>query len=198
MNKKKKRRRSKRQLDQVEPTVKQRFLAWWGARRPAAVFIFTFFVIMGGFYAIYTNPSFKANIFPTIIAWNAKAGSFLLNIFGFGTEAMGENIRNADFSVAIKRGCDGLEPIALLLAVMAAFPVSWRKKLIGLGLGAISLLLLNVIRVATLFVAGLHSYELFDTMHVLVWQFLFIIITLIICAIWVNWATKISIQHDPT
>ena len=144
------------------------------------------------------NPSFKANIFPTIIAWNAKAGSLLLNIFGYGTEAIGETIRNSEFSVAIKRGCDALEPIALLLAIIAAFPVSWKKKWTGIALGAVALLVINVIRVATLFVAGLHSYELFDTMHIMVWQFLFIIITLIICAIWVNWATKLAIRHDPT
>ncbi len=73
---------------------------------------------------------------------------------------------------------------------MVASPVAWRAKLPGLLIGTVSLLVINLIRIITLFAIGVHFPRAFHLIHFEVWQALFIALAIIFWAIWVQWATK--------
>lgn len=141
------------------------------------------------FYFVYLSPSTQ-KLFIPLVNFYAKISSAILNISGFGTVVSGDIISSSGFAIGVKKGCDALEPMALLLSGIVAFPSSWRKKMYGLAAGLFVLFVFNIIRIASLFVVGIKNPSLFEAMHLEVWQMVFILISIVIWIIWVRKAVK--------
>ncbi len=60
------------------------------------------------------------------------------------------------------------------MAGIIAFPAPWRPKLTGLSLAVILVMVLNYVRIITLWYAGKAGSFIFDTMHLYVWEFVII------------------------
>ena len=56
--------------------------------------------------------------------------------------------------------------------------------------GALILMVLNVIRIITLFLTRMHWPKAFDIMHIDVWQVMFILFAILLWALWASWTTK--------
>jgi exosortase/archaeosortase family protein len=73
---------------------------------------------------------------------------------------------------------------------IAVFPVKWAYKWKGLLYGTIFLFVLNIIRIITLFLAGVHVRSIFDFLHVELWQIIFIAMTIFVWLYWYRWAQQ--------
>ena len=79
------------------------------------------------------------------------------------------------------------------LAAVFAYPCRWPLKILGALLGAPALLLLNQVRLVSLAYVG-HLYPaVFDIAHMLVWQSLIILVTVVL---WILWAAVIAGRHE--
>ncbi len=77
-------------------------------------------------------------------------------------------------AVFVGLSCTGADPIALVLASVLAFPVTWRERLRGCAFGVALIVALNTARIGTLsLVVG--SKDLFNLLHVYLWPALLII-----------------------
>ncbi len=110
----------------------------------------------------------------------------ILRLFGEDARAVGQSVVGPA-SVRIDRGCDAIQAKALFACALLAFPASWRKKVIGLVLGLGALILLNLLRIVTLYYIHKLWPTWFDFWHFGVWQFAYIGATV---AIWLAWATQ--------
>ncbi len=146
----------------------------WLQIRPVLFFVLGFVILTGLFYALWLSDFFCKNIHPRILSVNAWLAGHLLNVFGQHVRFSGEMIFSPSFSISIARGCDAIEAMALFAAALLAFPARWKPKLIGMAGGIAALFLLNIIRIVTLFLTGLHFPKAFDIMHTEVWQALFL------------------------
>lgn len=99
----------------------------------------------------------------------------------------GTVVSSPRFAMEVKHGCDALQPIAIFLAVVVAFPARWSEKIIGAVVGVVLLLVLNVVRLSTLYVVGHHFEEYFELMHMTVWQGLFVLSAFGLWMAWVAW-----------
>lgn len=162
----------------------------WNARSAILRPLLFFVLIMGTFYAVWATPFFQKNILSKIASGNALFGSYLLNIFGLNTQSLGEQIMNSQFSVNVKAGCDGLEAIMICVAGILVFPSNWSQKLKGIVLGVAFLLLLNLIRIASLFATGIYYPKAFDFMHLDFWQVVFIVLAILTVLLWIQWVNK--------
>ena len=88
------------------------------------------------------------------------------------------------------RGCDALDPAAAFVAAVVASPVSVWMKVPGIVVGTLALLLMNLVRVVSLFFVGIHFPSAFEMMHKEVWQASFIVLAVLFWVIWVQWATR--------
>lgn len=129
-----------------------------------------------------------------MVTFNALVASKILNIIGFSNTASGADLIStvSDFSVSIKQGCDALEPVAMFTFAVALFPVALKPKLSGLAIGIPFLLLLNQVRIISLYIFGINSPALFKFMHIQGWQVLYILITLVSLVYWAVWAMGID------
>jgi len=166
------------------------FRGWVRAKRPVLGFVLLFAVLMGIFYAITFLDVVERKVFPAYMRFNARASVVILNVFGEGARTNNTMVTSPRFSVDIQHGCDAIEPSALFIAAVLAFPTSLRSKLPGVLLGTLALGGINLIRIVSLFYTGIFYPRAFQAMHVDVWQPIFILLALTFWIIWAWWATR--------
>lgn len=164
--------------------------AWFRAKNPVLMFVLVFALLLALFYAATLTPLFKRTLFPGYLRVNAHVASTILNLMGQRTRVSDFQVSSGQFGVDIRRGCDAVEPTALYLAALLAFPAPLRRKLPGILAGVIVLALVNLVRIVSLFLVGLYWPQLFDIMHGEVWQAVFILLSVILWACWIRWAMK--------
>ena len=154
-----------------------------GSKKPVFTFVLMFAVLLGVFYAITFIPFLNTKALPGLQVLNADASVVLLNLVGERASASKTTIASPRYSVNIAHGCDAIEPIALFAAAVLAFPTSFRSKFPGLVLGTALLLVLNLVRIISLFYTGVYWPSAFEIMHIDVWQPAFILLSLFFYAI---------------
>lgn len=160
------------------------------SKRPIFVFVLLFAVFLGLFYVITFIPYINKELLPGLQVVNADLSAAIMNVFGEGASVRETTIVSSRYSVNIAHGCDAVEPAALFIAAVLAFPASLRAKLPGLVLGTGLLLVLNLVRIISLFYTGIHWQSLFETMHIDVWQPAFVVLSLFFWIVWALWATR--------
>lgn len=164
-------------------------LIWSRSKYPVLRFLIVFALIMVIFYIATAMTWYTRGAFPWYLERNAAATAKLLSWFGEGTVAEGVHVRSPRFSLQVKAGCDAVEPSVLYVAAVLAFPVRLRRKLVGLWLGVLTLMIVNVLRLATLHYTGAYFPTAFETMHVAVWQPLFIVL---VVGLWSLWMLRVT------
>jgi exosortase H (IPTLxxWG-CTERM-specific) len=150
-----------------------------------------FAVLMAVFYAATFIPFLNERALPGLQRVNARASAAILNVFGENASALDTTINSPrPYSVNIAHGCDAIEPAALFAAAVLAFPVAFRRKLIGLFIGVGTILVLNLVRIVSLYYTGVFWSSAFETMHIDVWQPAFVLLSLFFWVVWALWATK--------
>ena len=156
-------------------------------------FILTFAVLIAIFYGVYHFP-YPADSTPErlsigyLSAYAWLAGS-TLGVLGEDVRIDGQDIHGR-YNLRIVRGCDAVEGKALFIAAVLAFPVAWRRRLLGVVVGLIALVLLNLVRITSLYYVGIHWPSLFDRMHMEVWQGVFVVAAVALWLAWALWATR--------
>lgn len=166
------------------------FKKYWQEKSPVFKFMAGFAAVIIVFYALYYSSWFETNLKAPILAVQAMAGGALLNLFGYSVSVANEVISGSGATVKIAGGCDGLEATALFLAAILVFPLPFKFKWPGLLAGFIVLSLLNVFRIAGLFLTQKYWPEAFDFMHIQGGLYLYAIITILLMLIWADWALK--------
>ena len=165
-------------------------LSWYQGKRPVLRFVVLFGVFMGLFYACTIIPFAEKHAWPAYLRVNAQASAGILRVLGEHATTHGESISSPRGSLRIARGCDAVQPSALFVAAVLASPVSMWAKLPGLIIGTASLILLNLVRIVSLFYIQIHFPRAFEVMHIEVWQVLFIFLAIALWALWAWWAVR--------
>lgn len=167
----------------------------WKERRSIVLFWLSFAAIVIAYLWFSAQPFYIDHIFNPVVLFFSNAGSLLLNIFNMGTNATDAFISGDGFTLNIGKGCDGLAPIMLFVAAVLVYPLPFRLKWKALFLGIAALLVLNLVRIVSLYLTGIYAPGLFDVMHLEVWQALFIIAAIGMWLYWLNWATIRNQSH---
>ncbi len=167
-----------------------RRFGWFHSKRPVFQFVGLFAFLMGAFYACTFIPYLESKALPGLQKANASVSTSILNWFGEQATNHETTISTPRYSINIAHGCDAIEPAALFVAAVLAFPVTLKSKFPALFAGTSLLLLINLVRIISLYYTGIHWPRAFETMHVDVWQPAFIVLSLFFWVSWALWATK--------
>jgi len=160
--------------------------SWVEEKKPIIRLLVIFLLCMLVYLIVTLLPFFKEVIYPKIININAFFSSFFLNIFGYDTIVQDGQIVSDLATVGIKKGCDALAPIAIFTSVLIAYPRPMIVKWKGILLGVVTLLLMNLIRIISLYLINIHFPSIFDLMHLIIWQVIFIFLALALCFYWIK------------
>lgn len=165
----------------------------WKDRKPVMLFVLLFFSLAVIFYLVTNGAWFERMREPFLVMFTS-ASSALLNMFGFQTSAQGSQLSGPGFGVNIREGCDALAPAILYTVAILAFPGPWNKKFLGIAVGLVTIFVLNLVRIISLYLAGLYIPDWFDFLHVEFWQVIFIALTVLIWLVWLRWSQKTAMQ----
>lgn len=161
-------------------------------RRPVLRFIAIFTICVGLLYAATATALFEQHGWRPYLQWNAQASALVLRGLGEAATAHGRAVSSPSASLSIERGCDAIHPAILFIAATLALPAAWRRKMLGILLGAAFLTMLNLVRIVTLYFVMKHYPRAFEAVHVEVWQAAFIALTVVCWILWAAWALPAS------
>ncbi|MFT5051811.1 MAG: exosortase/archaeosortase family protein [Chlamydiales bacterium] len=155
-----------------------------------------FFGTLGAFYGVTAMSWFRDSLFPVYLRLNARISAWILNVLGENAGSREFLVFTSKFQLEIRKGCDAIEPSALLVAAVLITPIATsRQKLTALAIGVPSLLIVNLVRIISLYYTGVHYPEAFEMVHVDIWQPGFVALTLIVWALWA--ASVLSKANKP-
>ncbi|NOT01966.1 MAG: archaeosortase/exosortase family protein [Phycisphaerales bacterium] len=154
-------------------------------------------IAFNAFFYLYLS---HTGVFESYLNLNARASAAIMRMVGDDATADGTTIHTSRFSLAIKKGCDAIQASAFFVFIVLASPVAAGRvrRLPVLLAGIAALLLLNVVRIVSLYYTGVHLRKWFDMMHVDVWQPIFIFLPLCFWFVWVRGARRTTAGTDET
>jgi len=165
-------------------------------KRAVLRFVLILAGLTGLFNALFYIWLSHSSFFLTYLSWNAGCSAFLLRLFGESASSNGTSLSTPRFFLEIKQGCDALQPIAFFVFLILSSPVTVliRSRIVPIVIGTLGLLLLNLVRIITLYYAGILFPSAFEILHIDVWQAVFIFLPLLM---WIAWAQRVS-RKAPT
>jgi exosortase H (IPTLxxWG-CTERM-specific) len=143
---------------------------------------------MGLFYVTVLSSARAREVLSSYVLFSTRLAGPVCNWFGQHTSVTNNVISSNRFAVSVNWGCDGSESVALFVAAVLAFPAPFRRKIPGILLGALILAVLNLVRIVSLFLAGVYFPSAFEWMHWDVWPAVFIFLAVLLWIIWIQWA----------
>jgi exosortase H (IPTLxxWG-CTERM-specific) len=95
--------------------------------------------------------------------------------------------KDTGFAVSIEAGCNGVEATIVLVAAIVAYPASWRARLIAIGLGFLTIQVMNLARIISLFYLGNWNMEIFSWIHLYLWPALIMLDVLIVFIVYLRY-----------
>jgi len=161
-------------------------------------FLLIFGILLAMFYVFVAfSSSYNRRFAPWHHHLIAMVSGQVLAVLGQDITITGVSIHSPKFSASIIRGCDAVEAIALYVCAILAFPLPFLKKLPGMIAGTLLLLILNLVRIVSLFLIGAYSPRIFAMMHLDVWQAVFIFFAVVLWILWLLWATRSQVVAQP-
>ncbi|MDH3892411.1 MAG: exosortase H [candidate division Zixibacteria bacterium] len=118
------------------------------------------------------------------------ASSLVMNIFGAGARVMGNSLMTSDYSINVVDGCNGIYATAILVSGIIAYPSRLKAKAWGIPVGVAAVFVLNLGRVISLFYLGRSYPNIFNEVHVYVWQPIIILWAIFVWHFWSRWAAE--------
>ena len=171
------------------------------SRRPVLRFVVGLAILVGGFNAAFILWYSKGEQFAAYMNLNADVSAAIIRAAGDGAEANGTEIVGERYTINLKRGCDALQAAAFYVFAVLTSPVGLvlRRRLVAVAVGAVLLLVINLVRIISLYYTGVFFPTWFDVMHVDVWQAVFVFLPIVFWLIWLFRAMRHSTRpHAPS
>jgi exosortase/archaeosortase family protein len=154
-------------------------------------FLAIFGLLMLIYYFVSTTEVMTNRFFPWYLKVTTDVSGAMLKATGYqDVRVEGNDLVGAKGRITVERGCDAVAPTALFVSAVIASPAVIGMKLVAVIGGVTILMVVNVIRIITLFLTAVHWSAAFDVMHLDVWQAAFIFLAIVLWALWASWAAK--------
>jgi len=180
---------SRKKKSNARPSFHALWLAWYENKSPALHFALKFGALLALFYALFNMPFFDRLLYVYLKA-NAALAANVLNALGQQTRLDGVTILSPRFSMAIRRGCDAVEPTWLFCAAILSFHAGAKTKWAGILTGIIILQTLNILRIISLYWIGIHRPDWFHMAHLELWPAAFILAAISLFIGWIEWTAN--------
>ncbi|MCH7596352.1 MAG: archaeosortase/exosortase family protein [Planctomycetes bacterium] len=167
-----------------------------GGKLPVFRFVLVMVILLIAFNVFFYGWFSKSDIFDGYLSINADVSAVILGFLGErGVTVEDSVIMSPRFSLGIKRGCDAIQPAVFFAFFVAASPVraSRRRKAKAIAIGIALILLINLVRLVSLFYVGILWKSAFEWVHIEFWQMVFIALPIVF---WLVWARRQQLKDS--
>jgi len=143
-------------------------------------------------YYFFIGLKISSSVIDFLSKTTAIKANFLLNLFNINSHNVNSILYCDNYSIKVAFGCEGSEPIALMISTILASKSNLKMKFAGILTGSLLLSFWNDIRVSLLFIVGKYYNSMFDLMHNDILPFISVIFSLSIYFVWL----KINKKHS--
>ncbi len=154
---------------------------------------FLLFYLIGQAAYVYLRPTISPFLTEKL---TAAVSAHLINLLTPGEHASARgSLISGTVSLRIAVGCDGVDGLILIVAAVCAFPMSRKRKLAGIGVGAAVIYAANLLRVIVLYYTFKFRPDLFSFVHMYAGQVFIIFVGFLFFLVWVG---KSSVRQEAT
>jgi len=114
----------------------------------------------------------------------------ILSLSGANVVVNGEVVSINGFTLEIIDECTAVFPSIVYCACVLAYPTTLKDKGMGIAFGVPSLYALNIFRLIVLTLVGISYPNMFEFVHVYLWQASFIVFVMVIFLLWIRLVVK--------
>ena len=166
-------------------------------RRSQLRFGLTFLGVAALLFSIYSFPyqenGRSSRWFHRYLSTYAGLAGSVISVFDRDLKVT-ENVISGRMTLEIVKSCDAMEANLLFVAAIAAWPARWRRKLIAGVLGLAILVVVNVIRICTLYFLGIFAPASFEVVHIEICPLLIVAVAI---GEFIGWATWMQRPSPP-
>ena len=164
-------------------------------QKPEARFLILFLAILGVSFTTIALRQVNDALVTPYTAVIARVSGGVLRVFGEEAAVSGCVVSSPRFAVTIYNGCNGLITSLIFISGVLAFPAKISAKLIGVIGGLLTIQLINLVRIVSLFYIGVFLPQHFSDAHIFIWQSLVILAGI---SLWILWAHKFALPREPS
>lgn len=159
-----------------------------GSRR----FTLAFAALVAALFTAQVLAPVQAHVVAPFTRAVAAMTGFALSVLDPQVRYAGALIGHASgaFAIEVVSGCNGLEPILVLLAAVIAYPARAWQRAAGFAAGVIAVQAMNAVRVASLYYLGQWHGGAFDFAHLYAWPVLVMVDALLVWLAWLAWVGR--------
>ena len=169
--------------------IKMLWQSWLARKGPVLRMAVKFASLMLAYYAFSLLP-FSECALNELVIFTARLASYLLNLLGEQSQIIENTISSGQFAITVLKACSCVEFVWFYCAALIAFPSPLGSKIPGVLVGGTVILGLNLIRVMSLYLVGVHFPNAFNTVHEEIWSVLLVIATVCLTVTWIGWARR--------
>ena len=154
--------------------------------------LFVFFCAT--FYAI---TELTPSTFAQLNNYSAAMMGFSLRLLGIQPTVHGVFVSAGGFGAEIITECSAIYMLILFSSFVLAYPTTLKNKAIGLLFGIPFLFAVNTLRLVLGFIAGMWRPDLFEYIHVYLWQTIIIILVFVTCLTWLHYMVMVTTRNKP-
>ena len=155
--------------------------------KPILRFILIFIVLLIVFSLAFGYlRSHSQNYVQDYINFTAFVVSGILNFLGFKAGLYQATLSLSNFSVEVVLECAAVYQILVFTAAVLAFPATWKKKILGIVIGAPVLYVIDLFRIMGLLLVGNYLPKFFDFTHLYTGQMFVIFVVILLWLLWIN------------
>tara|TARA_R100001509_G_scaffold19218_2_gene9852 strand:- start:1488 stop:2072 length:585 start_codon:yes stop_codon:yes gene_type:complete len=145
-------------------------------------FILIFLVVLVALFTLEMLAPVQAAVVQPFTASLATLSAALITPFDSDVIAYGRVIAHSvnGFAVSIESGCNGVEAAIVLIAGVLAYPAPWRYRLLAILAGFLTIQVLNIVRIISLFYLGQWNLDIFNWTHLYLWPVFIMLDVLIV------------------
>jgi exosortase H (IPTLxxWG-CTERM-specific) len=163
-------------------------------RRSQIRFAVIFLIVAAVLFVAYSFPYQENGIserwFQRYLSAYARLAGFVLGFFDRQVSVAG-NVISGHMSLKIVKSCDAMEANLLFVAAVAAWPARWHRKLVAGAVGLVVLVVVNVVRICSLYFVGARFPAAFEFLHIDLWPFLIIVVAIAQFVGWAVWMQRV-------
>ncbi len=136
-------------------------------------------VLLVAYYFPYAANSSTANLLIGYLRAYARMAGVVLRLFEQNLAVRGQDIIGR-YSLRIVRSCDAMDINILLTCAIMAWPCALRPRLIAAASAIVLLVVVNTIRICTLYYLGLYAPSSFEFVHMEAWPIVILVIAVVL------------------
>lgn len=134
--------------------------------RPFVIFVAKMTAVLAVWYIVYNLWLLPDGRLDAWLSVNvAAATAKVLSPFFETAVASGRDVFLNDVGIRIVNGCNGLDALSLFVGFVIAYPGTWRRRALFIPAGLVFIVVVNILRCASLLIIADRFPEHFDSVH---------------------------------